>query len=211
LASFSLSGGAAWHDSKRYAEDADYREKVCAAARKQRRLRRGKNAQKLESDPEFREKERKDRAEKRLRLKYGLAKGDYERMLLRQHGVCAICEQKPRARLCVDHCHSTRQVRGLLCRKCNLGLGHFHDDPRLLRKAAAYLEDRRKTVDSAASRLATQPPGDPVCCDQLELFPPARMRPAPVEPAYDPGYAKAAMSPGMPDQPAGRACPSSRA
>jgi len=130
---------------KRYAEDPDYREKVCATAREQGRLRRARDAQKLECDPEFRETKRKDRADRERRWRYGLAKGDYERMLLRQHGVCAICEQKPRATLCVDHCHSTRQVRGLLCRTCNMGLGCFHDDPRLLRKAAAYLEDWRKT------------------------------------------------------------------
>lgn len=41
---------------------------------------------------------------------------------------------------CVDHCHGCGFVRDILCRVCNVGLGAFCDDPRLLRAAAAYLE-----------------------------------------------------------------------
>jgi hypothetical protein len=42
-------------------------------------------------------------------------------------------------RVHVDHCHISGKVRGVLCQNCNLGLGHFHDTPEKLERAAAYL------------------------------------------------------------------------
>lgn len=51
---------------------------------------------------------------------YGLAPGDYERLLEAQGGRCAICRARPRSkRLAVDHDHKTGAVRGLLCSRCN--------------------------------------------------------------------------------------------
>jgi hypothetical protein len=54
---------------------------------------------------------------------------------------CAICYARPDGTrlLAQDHCHETGNVRGFLCLHCNTGLGHFKDDPRLLRRAARYL------------------------------------------------------------------------
>lgn len=46
--------------------------------------------------------------------------------------------------LVVDHCHKSKQIRGLVCHRCNVGLGYFRDDPELLRAAAAYLEAQSK-------------------------------------------------------------------
>jgi recombination endonuclease VII len=77
---------------------------------------------------------------RRLRSNYGLSIEGYNALLAQQGGACAICRKQPEQRLCVDHCHVTRKVRRLLCRRCNLGIGYFRDDPRLLRLAAAYLE-----------------------------------------------------------------------
>ena len=51
----------------------------------------------------------------------------YEQLLLSQGGVCAICEDKPtpKRKLSVDHEHQTGRVRGLLCTRCNMGIGYF--------------------------------------------------------------------------------------
>lgn len=72
----------------------------------------------------------------------GVSDAEAERMAYAQDYRCAICREThlvPRA-MCVDHCHATGRVRGLLCNACNLGLGHFKDDPHRLREAAAYVE-----------------------------------------------------------------------
>jgi hypothetical protein len=81
-----------------------------------------------------------------LMTKYGLLKARYEVILSEQNGVCAICgkseittNQYGVTPLCVDHCGETHKIRGLLCRKCNLGLGHFNDDIKILESAISYL------------------------------------------------------------------------
>lgn len=51
---------------------------------------------------------------------YGLAPGDYEKLLELQGKRCAICRARPKSkRLAVDHDHATGAVRGLLCSRCN--------------------------------------------------------------------------------------------
>jgi hypothetical protein len=80
----------------------------------------------------------------RLRARYDLSQPEYEAMFVRQKGVCAICHASPAPGrlLVVDHAHSWfRQVRGLLCQQCNLGLGRFRDYPALLYGAIRYLYD----------------------------------------------------------------------
>ena len=77
---------------------------------------------------------------------YGITAAEYEAMHTKQGGVCAICkrpEQMTRngilRNLCVDHCHSTGKVRGLLCASCNFAIGRFLDNPELMHSAADYL------------------------------------------------------------------------
>lgn len=77
----------------------------------------------------------------RLVSVYGLSPEKYEIMLRRQGGVCGICGGRDaRRRLSVDHSHANGRVRGLLCSKCNVGLGYFRDDPLRLAAAALYLD-----------------------------------------------------------------------
>lgn len=80
-----------------------------------------------------------------LRYHYGITLADEQALIIRQGGGCAICHSKfKRAKFRhVDHDHTTGVVRGVLCHLCNKGLGLYHDDPTLLRAAAAYLEARR--------------------------------------------------------------------
>jgi len=76
--------------------------------------------------------------------RYGITVEQYKAMVDEQEGLCAICGTSEPGewftRLVVDHCHSTGKVRGLLCAKCNRGLGQFKDNPQMLRSAIAYLE-----------------------------------------------------------------------
>jgi hypothetical protein len=77
----------------------------------------------------------------RLKCFYSLTTAEYDAMVKAQHGRCMIC-RKPMDPACVDHDHETGVVRGLLCRWCNLGIGNFKDNPKLLKIAAYYLEGK---------------------------------------------------------------------
>ena len=80
---------------------------------------------------------------RQLERLYGITLAEYDRMYEEQNGVCKIChlpqESKRNTRLCVDHNHTTGEVRGLLCDSCNRAIGLLKDDPRLLDRAAEYL------------------------------------------------------------------------
>ena len=80
-----------------------------------------------------------DHRDKCCAQRHGLSLQDYRAMRERQKNVCGICKT-PGKPLCVDHCHATGKVRGLLCRDCNLGLGNYKDNPVFTRAATAYLE-----------------------------------------------------------------------
>lgn len=97
----------------------------------------------LELEPDYRLKTH-------LKSKFGLGLEEYRAMFKSQLGRCAICERaiseagkaKGMSNLSahVDHDHSTGELRALLCHECNLALGLFHDDPRVLEKAARYVK-----------------------------------------------------------------------
>ena len=82
-----------------------------------------------------------ERRRHRYLSRYGITLEDYEAMVLGQEGMCGICGESGGKDLYVDHDHSTRKVRGLLCHSCNVGLGHFRDRTELLRAAIDYLEN----------------------------------------------------------------------
>lgn len=116
------------------------------------------------STPETREKRklymRKWMEEKRLKephyehdqslhKQYKIRVKDYNEILERQDGVCAICKGDEKSiahtsnkirRLTVDHCHTTGKIRGILCSRCNRGLGFFQDNLTHLKSAIKYLE-----------------------------------------------------------------------
>jgi hypothetical protein len=85
-----------------------------------------------------------------LKAYYGLTWAAYKEMMDSQGGKCAICrtdfdlsdehgrvgKNKP----CVDHCHETHKVRGILCGQCNRGLGFFSDNADVLQSAISYLD-----------------------------------------------------------------------
>lgn len=132
-----------WRRRKRV-EDPEWRERE--------RLRR----QKLqETDPEvvrarrrawYRRHKDAVRAAALMR-KFGITVAEYDSQRAAQGGVCAICGSgKAGGRgkvFAVDHEHGTGHWRGLLCQRCNCGIGHLHDNPELAERAALYLEAHR--------------------------------------------------------------------
>lgn len=105
---------------------------------------RAKDRARYRADPDLREKRRAqtrawmERNNPRLR-QHGLSDEQYASLIEEQGDACAICEMPfleiPR----IDHDHSTGDVRGLLCHNCNVAIGHFKDNPELMRRAIRYL------------------------------------------------------------------------
>jgi Recombination endonuclease VII len=68
---------------------------------------------------------------------YGITLSEYDAFFIKHNGLCHIC--KDRDATCIDHCHATGAVRGLLCYACNSALGHFRDDLSIIASALEYL------------------------------------------------------------------------
>jgi len=76
----------------------------------------------------------------KLKMKYNITLEDFNRMLEEQNSCCGICGEKFLDIPCVDHDHMTEKIRGLLCRKCNSGMGGLKDDPILLFRALEWIK-----------------------------------------------------------------------
>ncbi len=83
-----------------------------------------------------------------IKKKYGITLDQYNELLKKQNYVCAICKQRETTieamsqklkPLCIDHCHKTGKIRGLLCNRCNPMIGLSLDDIKRLQAAIDYL------------------------------------------------------------------------
>ena len=94
---------------------------------------------------EIKDRSRRFYRERYLKRNYGLTPADYEKLFISQDGKCAICGKDLLGKMetCIDHDHDTHIVRGLLCRKCNLGIGHLGDNAETVYSAFLYLTGER--------------------------------------------------------------------
>jgi len=137
---------------RREADAARRKDPEYQAKRKEYDSNYNKNPEVIERR-RLRHSSRKYKEEGRVRRfgKYGLTEEGFFQLLSKQEGKCAICgfeftkemsvvdnpnkAEKPH----IDHCHTSGNVRGLLCINCNAGLGQFKDDPQRLQSAIQYL------------------------------------------------------------------------
>jgi len=82
-----------------------------------------------------------------LKRTYSIDSKEYWRLHADQEGKCAVCQgegftmkESHKLKLVVDHCHTTGEVRGLLCHNCNRALGLLKDSKESLYRAIKYLE-----------------------------------------------------------------------
>lgn len=115
-------------------------------------------SKRMAATPEGKEKKRlaywktggkETRQARNLKANYGITIDQYNIMLLNQNNCCAICKGiagGSSKRFHVDHDHQTGAIRGLLCYKCNMGLGSFDDNPNNLASAISYLYRQSKST-----------------------------------------------------------------
>ena len=80
---------------------------------------------------------------RQLKRNFGISDKEYKELFDSQNGKCKICgipQNELNKNLCVDHCHKSNKIRGLLCRKCNAGLGIFKDNIDIINSALKYLQ-----------------------------------------------------------------------
>jgi hypothetical protein len=103
---------------------------------------------------------RRQNREAHLKHTYGISVADFDRMVAEQGGLCACCrEREPQH---VDHDHLSGDIRGVVCFRCNSGIGQFSDRADLMRNAIVYLERttwQRQRVMPGVYRLTSPRPG----------------------------------------------------
>lgn len=134
---------ASLHERKRYAK---HRDKILIKAAAYRETHR----EQIRASMRVYNRGKVEERRVALLARYGLTPEDYLLRLAAQGGCCAICHKIPRADRClaIDHDHVTGAVRGLLCERCNNGMGALGDTPEGLLRALAYL---RRHLDGASA------------------------------------------------------------
>lgn len=95
----------------------------------------------VQKQKDYRKRNERKVISQKLYAKYGITSLQKEQMLQDQNYRCLIGLEKLTYKTAhVDHCHTTGRIRGLLCNKCNVGLGMFGDRPDTLKRAVKYLE-----------------------------------------------------------------------
>lgn len=117
----------------------EYRKSPTGRELQNTRMRAFTSRLRMNDLPRLRSRERQHN----LQRKYGLTIAEYEAMVAAQNGVCAICLKPPTKgngkKLCIDHCHTTGKIRGLLCCACNSAIGNMEDSIERLESAKEYL------------------------------------------------------------------------
>lgn len=96
----------------------------------------------------YKESHKRESRASKLRNKYNVTLEWFDTQLAAQDGKCAICGRvmTPGLDTCVDHNHATGTARSLLCRGCNMGIGHLGDDPERLAAASQYVYGHQALV-----------------------------------------------------------------
>jgi len=143
-------------EAREYAKEYYHKNKVRIAIERKEYHRTHKEQAKIynkkyrEEHPYEPENEERTRRRGFLSIlrKYGITQSQYVELHTKQNGRCAVCEEmevtigkkgNSPVMLSVDHNHITGKIRGLLCKKCNLGIGYLKDDPNVLLSARNYL------------------------------------------------------------------------
>lgn len=78
---------------------------------------------------------------------YGITEEIFNKMLQSQNHSCYTCgkhkDDVGSKGLCIDHCHETNTVRGLLCGPCNTALGLLKEDIEIMKKLINYVEKNK--------------------------------------------------------------------
>jgi len=130
-------------------------EEIRAARRKYKAEYFQQNKEKIYARQRSRPTPKEKVWEYNLRSNYGIEPDEFWAYWIAYKGCCMACGRQIKIdfecsggvknhykRAVVDHCHKTSKFRGILCSRCNLGIGQFENDPSLLRKVAEYLENR---------------------------------------------------------------------
>ena len=126
----------------RESKNKDGRKYTCKVC--QNRIKKAYRANNPEKVAEENRKRRESRGPtrwERVARLYGLSEEGYYDLLQSQGNCCAICKTVHK-KYHIDHCHNSGKVRGILCSKCNTGLGKFNDSPDMLLLAVKYLKER---------------------------------------------------------------------
>jgi hypothetical protein len=130
---------------RRYYERNKEKVKAAAKLNRQKHIDRWReysaryHRERFKADPDY------HRA-RSLKKRYGITLDEFNRLIRAQGNACAICltPMEQIKRKCVDHCHRTGTVRGVLCQGCNVAIAHLRDDPLAAIRASEYLARHRE-------------------------------------------------------------------